>query len=64
MRRSLPERPVCPSLAATPTDVHCPARCPPSTCHPPWQAEFKPVVQLDEVEVSTGEEEEEALFDA
>ena len=26
-------------------------------------AEFKPVVQLDEVEVSTGEEEEEALFD-
>lgn len=27
-------------------------------------AEFKPVVQLDEVEVSTGEEEEEALFDA
>lgn len=28
------------------------------------QAEFKPVVQLDEVEVSTGEEDEEALFDA
>jgi Ran-binding protein 1 len=27
-------------------------------------AEFAPVVQLDEVEVSTGEEEEEALFDA
>ena len=27
-------------------------------------AEFKPVVQLEEVEVSTGEEEEEALFDA
>lgn len=26
-------------------------------------AEFKPVVQLDEVEVSTGEEEEENLFD-
>jgi Ran-binding protein 1 len=26
-------------------------------------AEFKPVVQLDEVEVSTGEEEEESLFD-
>lgn len=26
-------------------------------------AEFKPIVQLDEVEVSTGEEEEEALFD-
>ena len=28
------------------------------------KAEFQPVVQLDEVEVSTGEEEEEALFDA
>lgn len=28
------------------------------------QAEFKPVVQLDEVEVSTGEEDEEPLFDA
>ncbi|EFN56683.1 hypothetical protein CHLNCDRAFT_144572 [Chlorella variabilis] len=28
------------------------------------KAEFKPIVQLDEVEVSTGEEEEEALFDA
>jgi Ran-binding protein 1 len=28
------------------------------------KAEFKPVVQLDEVEISTGEEEEEALFDA
>ncbi|KAL4418894.1 hypothetical protein ABPG77_002637 [Micractinium sp. CCAP 211/92] len=28
------------------------------------QAEFKPVVQLDEVEVNTGEEDEEALFDA
>ncbi|PSC69770.1 RAN binding [Micractinium conductrix] len=28
------------------------------------QAEFKPVVQLEEVAVSTGEEEEEALFDA
>ena len=26
-------------------------------------AEFKPIVQLDEVEVSTGEEEEETLFD-
>ncbi len=25
--------------------------------------EFKPVVQLEEVEVSTGEEEEESLFD-
>lgn len=28
------------------------------------KAEFQPVVQLDEVEVSTGEEDEEALFDA
>jgi Ran-binding protein 1 len=28
------------------------------------KAEFQPIVQLDEVEVSTGEEEEEALFDA
>lgn len=28
------------------------------------QAEFKPVVQLEEVEVSTGEEDEEPLFDA
>lgn len=28
------------------------------------KAEFQPVVQLEEVEVSTGEEEEEALFDA
>ena len=27
-------------------------------------AEFKPVVQLDEVEVSTGEEDEASLFDA
>lgn len=27
-------------------------------------AEFKPVVQLEEVEVSTGEEDEDALFDA
>ncbi|KAL6768221.1 Ran-binding protein 1-like protein a [Auxenochlorella protothecoides] len=27
-------------------------------------AEFKPIVQLDEVEVSTGEEDETALFDA
>lgn len=26
-------------------------------------AEFKPVVQLEEVEVTSGEEEEEALFD-
>lgn len=27
------------------------------------KAEFKPIVQLDEVEVSTGEEEEDNLFD-
>lgn len=27
-------------------------------------AEFKPIVQLEEVEVSTGEEEEASLFDA
>jgi len=26
-------------------------------------AEFKPIVQLDEVEVSTGEEDEESLLD-
>lgn len=28
------------------------------------KAEFKPVVQLEEVDVSTGEEDEQALFDA
>lgn len=28
------------------------------------KAEFKPIVQLEEVEVSTGEEDEAALFDA
>lgn len=28
------------------------------------KAEFQPVVQLEEVEVATGEEDEEALFDA
>ncbi len=27
------------------------------------QAEFKPVVQLEEVETSTGEEEEDALLE-
>ena len=28
------------------------------------KAEFQPVVQLEEVEVATGEEDEAALFDA
>lgn len=33
------------------------------TLHTCLQAEFKPVVQLDEVETSTGEEEEDALIE-
>jgi hypothetical protein len=38
--------------------------CLPAAPEEECKAEFKPVVQLEEVEVKSGEEEETALFDA